>query len=330
MMKVLLIGGTRFLGRHVAESFNNNHHEVTLFHRGKTAKEGVTKNVHEIIGDRDLDLSILENGFWDIVVDTCGYFPKQVRKSAEALNKEGTFYIFVSSVSVYDDQSVRNITENSKTAQLTDHNITEIGENYGALKAACEHEVLDVFGDNALIVRPGLIVGPHDYTDRFTYWPARGARGGEILIPAMKDLTVRFIDVRDLANWIVRMAENKENGIYQAVGGVYDFNEVVQKCLRSEEPSTIVPVAESFLLKEEVGEWVELPLWIASEDYRGLDYANDSKAINKGLIFRPIEETIKDTADWSLSRNLKPEDWKAGLHPDKEKTLLKKWREKVK
>lgn len=330
MMKVLLIGGTRFLGKHVADSFNNNHHEVTLFHRGKTAKEGVTENVHEIIGDRNLDLSLLEKGSWDIIVDTCGYFPKQVRRSAEALNKEGSFYIFVSSVSVYEDQSVRNITEDSKTAELIDPNITEVGEHYGALKAACEQEVLDVFGDNALIVRPGLIVGPYDYTDRFTYWPARGVRGGEILIPEMKDPTVRFIDVRDLANWIVRMAENKENGIYQAVGGVYDFNEVVHKCLISQEHSTIVPVPETFLLKEHVGEWVELPLWISSEDYRGLDYADDSKAINKGLLFRQIEETIKDTADWSLGRNLKPDEWKAGLHPDKEKTLLKKWNEKVK
>ncbi|MBD7963842.1 NAD-dependent epimerase/dehydratase family protein [Fictibacillus norfolkensis] len=330
MMKVLLIGGTRFLGKHVADSFNKNHHEVTLFHRGKTAKEGVTENVHEIIGDRDLDMSLLENESWDIVVDTCGYFPKQVHKSAEALNKEGTFYIFVSSVSVYEDQSVRNITEEAKTANLIDPSITEIGEHYGALKAACEQEVLEVFGENALIVRPGLIVGPHDYTDRFTYWPDRGVRGGEILIPEMKDPTVRFIDVRDLSNWIVRMAENKENGIYQAVGGVYDFNEFVQKCMRSQEHSTIVPVSESFLLKENVGEWVELPLWISSEDYRGLDYADDSKAINKGLIFRPIEETIKDTADWSQSRNLNPDDWKAGLHPDKEKKLLKKWNESVK
>ncbi|WP_137790470.1 NAD-dependent epimerase/dehydratase family protein [Bacillus sp. E(2018)] len=329
-MKVLLIGGTRFLGKHVADSFNNNHHEVTLFHRGKTAKKGSIENVLEIVGDRDLDLSLLKNETWDIVVDTCGYFPKQVRKSAEALNKEGTFYIFVSSVSVYEDQSVRNITEDSKTAELADPSITEIGEHYGALKAACEREVLEVFGENALIVRPGLIVGPHDYTDRFTYWPDRGIRGGEMLIPEMKDSTVRFIDVRDLSNWIVRMAENKENGIYQAVGGVYDFHEVVQKCIRSQELSTIVPVSESFLLKENVGEWIELPLWISSEDYRGLDYADDSKAINKGLIFRPIEETIKDTADWSLSRNLKPDEWKAGLHPDKEKTLLKKWNESVK
>ncbi|MET3729690.1 2'-hydroxyisoflavone reductase [Fictibacillus halophilus] len=329
-MKVLLIGGTRFLGRHVADSFNINQHEVTLFHRGKTAKVGITDNVHEIIGDRDIDLSLIENGSWDIVVDTCGYFPKQVRKSAEALMRKGTFYIFVSSVSVYEDQSVRNITEDAKTAELTDPNTTEIGEQYGSLKAACEREILDVFGDNALIVRPGLIVGPYDYTDRFTYWPTRGVRGGEILIPEMKDPTVRFIDVRDLANWIVRMAENKENGIYQAVGGVYDFNEVVQKCLLSQVQTTIVPVTESFLLNENVGEWVELPLWISSEDYRGLDYADDTKAINKGLIFRPIEETIKDTADWSLSRNLNPDDWKAGLHPDKEKMLLKKWHERVK
>lgn len=329
-MKILIIGGTRFLGKHLAESFKRNNHEVTLFHRGKTAAEGTIENVHEIIGDRDQDLSLLKNNSWDVVVDTCGYFPKQVRKTAESLHQNVTSYIFVSSVSVYEDQSVRSLTEEANTAVLTDPDVTEIGEHYGALKAACEQEVLDVFTDRALIIRPGLIVGPNDYTDRFTYWPDRGVRGGEILIPSMQDQTVRFIDVRDLANWIVRMAENKEIGIYQAVGGIYNFNEFAEKCVAGQKDSKLVPVSEIYLLEENVGEWVEVPLWIASEEYRGLNYVDDTKAINKGLVFRPIEETIKDTADWSQARKLKPDEWKAGLHPDKEKALLQKWKEQVK
>jgi 2'-hydroxyisoflavone reductase len=330
MMNVLIIGGTRFLGRHLAESFLNNKHDVTLFHRGKTEAPGSFPGVKEIIGDRTKDTHLLEGENWDIVVDTCGYFPKQVRKTAETLNKKVSSYIFVSSVSVYEDQSARNITEEAKTAVLKDPDVTEIGENYGALKAACEKEVEAVFGEKTLIVRPGLIVGPHDYTDRFTYWPDRGSRGGDILIPDMMDPTIRFIDVRDLANWIVRLAENGENGVYQAVGGVYDFNEFILKCITDKNQSKTVPVSESFLTDEKVGEWVEIPLWIASEEYKGLDYADDAKAINKGLTFRSVEETIHDTAEWSLSRKLTPDQWKAGLHPDKEKTLLQKWKEKVK
>ncbi|KZE68741.1 hypothetical protein AWM68_00220 [Fictibacillus phosphorivorans] len=329
-MKVLIIGGTRFLGKHLAESFKSNSHEVTLFHRGKTAEKGSQKNVQEIIGDRAEDLSLLEKRSWDVVVDTCGYFPKQVRKSAEALHNNTKSYIFVSSVSVYEDQSARNLTEEAKTAELSDPDVTEIGENYGALKAACEQEVLQVFQEQALIIRPGLIVGPGDYTDRFTYWPDRGVRGGDILVPAMQDPAVRFIDVRDLANWIVRMAENEEGGTYQAVGGRYDFNEFVKKCIRNHKESKIISVSESFLLEEKVGEWIEMPLWIASSDFKGLNYADDTKAINKGLIFRPVEETIQDTAEWSQARKLRPDEWRAGLHPDKEKRLLQKWGEKVK
>jgi 2'-hydroxyisoflavone reductase len=328
-MKVLIIGGTRFLGRHLAESFLKNNHEVTLFHRGKTAAPGFFQGVQEIIGDREHDLSLLENKNWDAVLDTCGYFPRQVRKTAEALHHNVSSYIFVSSVSVYEDQSVRYLTEEAKTAVLKDPDTTEMGENYGALKAACEKEVLNVFGENALIIRPGLIVGPHDYTDRFTYWPHRGAQGGEILVPEMKDPTIRFIDARDLADWTVRMAENQENGVYQAVGGSYVFNDFVHKCIPNTTDANIVPVPESFLLEEKVGEWVEMPLWIASEEYRGLDYADDSKAINKGLVFRPIEETIQDTAAWSRSRGIDSDQWKAGLHPDKEAALLKKWKQKV-
>jgi 2'-hydroxyisoflavone reductase len=325
-MNVLIIGGTRFLGKHLADSLLRNNHNVTLFHRGKTAPPDDIMTCEEIIGDREQDLSLLENRSWDAVIDTCGFLPIHVRKMAETLKNNVSSYVFISSVSVYEDQSKLHINENDKVAQLKDPDIAEFKlEMYGELKAQCEKEVQSVFKDNALVIRPGLIVGPYDYTDRFTYWPDRGSRGGEILIPDMKDPTVRFIDGRDLADWIVRMIENKEHGLYQAVGGTYNFNELISKCITIEIDAAIVSVSESFLLEEGVGEWVEMPLWISSDDYRGLDYADDSKAINKGLVFRPIEETIQDTAAWSLKRELQPEQWKAGMHPDKEKALLQKW-----
>ncbi|WNB91373.1 NAD-dependent epimerase/dehydratase family protein [Bacillus sp. NEB1478] len=330
-MKVLIIGGTRFLGKHLTDSLLKNNHEVTLFHRGNTPPPEKISSCEIILGDREKDLSPLENRTWDAIIDTCGFLPIHVRKMAETLKQNAASYVYISSVSVYADQSKRNITEEDEVSELKDPNITEFKlEMYGELKAQCEKEVQNIFKDRALIVRPGLIVGPYDYTDRFTYWPDRGARGGDILVPDMKDPTVRFIDARDLSDWIVRMVENKENGVYQAVGGTYNFNDFIQKCLSKELDTKIVSVPESFLLEEGVGEWVEMPLWISSEDYRGLDYADDSKAVNKGLAFRSLEETIQDTASWSLSRRQQPEQWKAGLHPDKEKDLLRKWTAKTK
>jgi 2'-hydroxyisoflavone reductase len=331
MMKVLIIGGTRFLGKHLTDSLLKNKHEVTLFHRGRTPLSDDISSCEVIIGDREQNLNGLENRRWDVVIDTCGYLPIHVRKMAETLKMNVNSYVFISSISVYEDQSKRHTTEEHKVSELEDNDITEFKiELYGALKAQCEKEVQSVFKEKALIIRPGLIVGPHDYTDRFTYWPDRSARGGEILIPDLKDPTVRFIDARDLADWIVRMIENKENGVYQAAGGTYNFNEFISKCLNPQNHASIVPVSESFLIEEGVGEWDELPLWISSEEDRGLDYADDSKAINKGLVHRPVEETIQDTASWSINRGLQPEHWKAGLHPDREKELLKKWTAKTK
>jgi uncharacterized protein YbjT (DUF2867 family) len=216
-MKVLVIGGTRFLGRHLVEALLARHHEITLFNRGRTAP-GLFADVEEIHGDRELDLERLAGRRWDAVIDTCGYLPRVVRAACEALHGAVERYVFVSSISVYARFDAAQLDEDAPLAALDDPLVEDVAAHYGALKAACEREVQAAFGANALLVRPGLIVGPFDPTGRFTYWPQRLAAGGEILAPGQPGDPVQFIDVRDLAEWIVRALTRGPGGAYNATG----------------------------------------------------------------------------------------------------------------
>ena len=201
-MKLLVLGGTKFLGRHAVDAALADGHDVTIFTRGQTNPE-LFPEVEHLQGDRDGDLDALSGGTWDGVVDTSGYVPRIVRQSAELLRDRVGRYVFVSSISVYDDFS-EPLTEASPVAELEDPATEEIMENYGALKAACERVVEEIYGDRSARVRAGLIVGPYDPTDRFTYWPRRIALGGEVLGPGDPDAPVQFIDARDLAAWLVQ------------------------------------------------------------------------------------------------------------------------------
>ena len=205
-MKILIIGGTRFLGRHLVNSARARGHDVTLFNRGMT-NPNLFRNVDMIQGDREKDLDQL-SGQWDAVIDTCGYFPRIVRMSAEALKDKVDQYVFISSISVYADFKKININESYPVGKIEDETMEQItGESYGPLKALCEKAVQDVFGINSLIIRPGLIVGPHDPTDRFTYWPVRIARGGDVLVPDNPNALTQIIDVRDLSDFIIHLVE---------------------------------------------------------------------------------------------------------------------------
>ncbi|MFC0189749.1 NAD-dependent epimerase/dehydratase family protein [Fictibacillus aquaticus] len=327
-MKILMIGGSRFIGRHITEALLQKGHTVTLFNRGQFAPE-LFPQCEKIHGDRTKDLHLLRGKKYDAVIDTCGYLPKHVSMLAQTLKPQTPFYVFISSKSVYADQSQIGLTEESAVAQwehIHEDDQTN-GEHYGPMKAACERSVLDVYGSNAsLIIRPGLIVGPHDYSDRFTYWPHRIARGGKVLSPVSPSERAQIIDARDLALWIVKMTELRTAGIFQAGGATTTIGEIFRAC-RTESGSNaeFVWANAEFLKKNEVGEWVELPLWIASPQYKGLTGSEDTKAQAHGLTYRPISETIRDTLAWSDFRNLSPEDWKAGLHPQKEKQVLEKW-----
>src|SRR5215212_9342943 len=217
-MRNLIIGGTRFLGRHLVESALDHRHEVTLFNRGKTNPD-LFPHLETILGDREKDVDKLKNRIWDTVIDVAGYLPRVVRLSAEVLEANVSRYVFISSISVYENFKKIGIDESDPVGKLAEETVEEVtGETYGPLKALCEKAVQDLYRERALIIRPGLIVGPHDPTDRFTYWPVRMARGGEVLAPDRRDQPVQIIDVRDLAAFIVDLVERKITGVFNATG----------------------------------------------------------------------------------------------------------------
>lgn len=330
-MKLLILGGTHFLGRHVAETALGRGHEVTLFHRGQTNNLLFPEAEH-IYGDRDGGLDKLRQRTWDAVIDTCGYVPRIVRQSAELLQEKVGKYLFISSISAYKHFRVVGLDEHHATAELEDENTEQVtGETYGALKAACEREVMRLYPEQSVIIRPGLIVGPHDPTDRFTYWPHRISQGGHVLVPGTGDQQIQYIDARDLAEWIVTLADSDKKGVYNATGPEYKLTigDLVETCRQVCNPEAEFEwVDEAFLLERGVGPFVELPLWLPASDpeHAGFLRVSNDKALEDGLAFRPLAETIADTIHWDRTRNTS--EMKAGMNHDKETELLKAWEER--
>jgi 2'-hydroxyisoflavone reductase len=301
-MKLLVLGGTKFLGRHAVDAALSAGHEVTIFTRGETNPE-LFPEVEHLQGDRDGDLASLEGRTWDGVVDTSGYVPRIVRQSAELLRDAVERYVFVSSISVYADFS-NPIDEGTAVAQLEDPATEEVMEHYGALKAACETVVEEVFGDRGASVRAGLIVGPHDPTDRFTYWPRRIAAGGEVLGPGDPGAPVQFVDARDLAAWLVKLALEGPGGVFNATGPAepLTFAELLERArVAIGSDAQVRWIDEQTLLDAGVEAWSELPLWLPGDDYAGMARADARRARTAGLTFRPLEETVVDTLAWDRS-----------------------------
>ena len=344
-MKLLILGGTRFVGRHLVTAALARGHKITLFNRGKHAAAALT-SVETIHGDRNSDLAKLQGRRWDAVVDTCGYLPRTVRASVEILSHSVDRYVFISSLSVYADVSVVGIDETAPLAALTSEQLDQAneidssgqtsaltyGKMYGGLKALCEQVAEEVSPNRVLIIRPGLIVGPYDYTDRFTYWVVRVSRGGEVLTPGRPDRYLQFIDVRDLAEWTVRMIERKETGVYNANTLPYSWTmeTVLEECkMVSASDASFTWVSDNFLMEEKIVPWSEMPLWMPEEGaphLKGFMFINCNKAVGSGLSFRPLNDTIKDTLTWCETVRLSDE-LKAGIDPDKEQHLLRKWHE---
>ena len=325
-MKILVIGGTRFLGRHLVDIALSRGHEMTLFHRGNTNK-GLFDKAEELLGDRDGDLSQLDNRTWDTAIDTCGYFPRIVTKSAEKLKNSVGQYVFVSSVSVYRDVDTIGLDESAAVRTIEDETVEEItGETYGALKALCEKAVQERFPQRTLIVRPGLIVGPHDPSDRFTYWVRRVAQGGELLAPEPKDLRTQLIDARDLSAWILDRVEEKHAGVYHATGPKDDLTmqALLYELNRTfDQKADPVWLTEKFLLDNDVAPWTELPMWLVQE--KGMMAVNVSNVFASGLVCRPIAETARDVLAWDTTRPTDIEYF-AGMKPEREAELLKAWK----
>jgi 2'-hydroxyisoflavone reductase len=317
-VRLLLLGGPRFLGRALADAALDHGHELTFFNRGRTNTD-LYPDVERLVGDRGADLGALTGRRWDAVVDTSGYLPDVVRASAEKLADSG-LYCFVSSISVYADSSVP-VDEDSEVAPLGDLPRDEVTEeSYGPLKALCEDAVRDVFGDGALVIRPGLIVGPYDPTGRFTYWPHRIARGGEVLAPGPLERHTELIDVRDLGAWLVELCERGVGGILNATHPGVGWGELLESCrLVTGGDATFTWVTDEFLLENGVGEWMELPLWVASPEAAGLNGVVVDRALAAGLAFRPLADTIRGTLDEAEPTEA------AGLRPEREADLLTKW-----
>ncbi|HET9905352.1 MAG TPA: NAD-dependent epimerase/dehydratase family protein [Anaerolineales bacterium] len=324
-MKILIIGGTRFLGRHLVDSALARGHEVTLFNRGKSNPD-LFLNIETILGDREHDLEKLSGREWDAVIDTCGYFPRIVRLSAKSLERSVGRYVFISSISVYAGYSKIGIDENDPVGKIEDESFEEItGESYGPLKALCEKAVQEIYNERALIIRPGLIVGPNDPTDRFTYWPVRVARGGDVLAPEKPEVPIQIIDVRDLSEFILKLIEDNASGVYNATGLDYQLTlgrmlEVSKQVSKSDARFNWASV--EILNQHKVEAWSDMPVWVPdTEEDAGFSRVDISKAMDDGLTFRPLEETIRDTLDWA---NTRPPDhqWRAGLTAEREAEVL--------
>ncbi|MEX0784056.1 MAG: NAD-dependent epimerase/dehydratase family protein [Dehalococcoidia bacterium] len=328
-MRILVLGGTVFLGRHTVELALERGHDVTMFNRGQS-NPGLFPGAEEVHGDRERDLGRLAGKSWDAVIDTSGYVPRVVGASARALVESVPHYTFISSISAYASMPTPGLTEDAPLGKLSEPGSEDIGKDYGPLKVLCEREVQAAYRAGALIIRPGLIVGPHDPTDRFTYWPVRVAEGGEVLAPGDPARQVQVIDARDLAGWNLDLVERGVTGVFNATGpdAPLTMGAMLDGCrAATESDATFSWAAEDFLLERKVTPWSELPIWLpqSNEGTRGMLAVDVSRALAAGLTFRPIEDTARDTLAWHTTRG-ESHEWRAGMRRDRERELLSEWR----
>jgi len=323
-VRILIIGGTRFVGRHLVDAALARRHEVTLFNRGRS-NPGLFPQVERITGDREKDLGKLEGRIWDVAIDVVGYVPRLVRLSAESLEGSVSRYVFISSISAYADFKKTGIDESYPLAKMPDKPTDENDpETYGSRKAACEQIVRDIYGERALIVRPGLVVGPHDPSDRFAYWPVRVARGGAVLAPDKPEATTQIIDGRDLAEFVIKLTEDNASGIYNATGPDYPLTlgKILETSKQvSNSDANFRWASPEFLAQNNVQGWSDLPAWVPDDEEIGFSHLDVSKGIQAGLKFRPLEETIRDTLEWAQTRPADHEP-RAGLKAEREQELL--------
>ena len=338
-MKLLILGGTVFLGRHIVEAALARSHEVTLFNRGLNNPD-LFPEAERLRGDRDGDLSALEGRRWDAVIDTCGYIPRHVRASAQLLAGAADHYTFTSTIGVYADFGRRGIDETAPVATVADENLEDLtAESYGPLKALCEKSVEECMPGRTLVIRAGLLVGPNDPLDRFTYWVRRVAVGGDVLAPGRPERQVQIVDARDLSEWIVRMVEARQTGVYNGSGPDYllTMGRMLDESIAvSGSDARLVWVDDRLLIDHKAGAWQEVPLWLPENEPRfaGLMSIDCGKAIAAGLSFRPLAETIRDTLEWDRSRVEPPAPYKlfgielapAGLSREREVALFQAWK----
>jgi 2'-hydroxyisoflavone reductase len=339
-LRILILGGTGFIGPYQVRYALSRGHKVTTFNRGKTHPGELPKEVEQLVGDRNGQLDALKNRQWNVVIDNPTSAPVWVRDAAQVLKGNVERYVFISTISVYADTSKPGTDETARLARyngpdaMKESRETIIASKfalYGPLKALSEAEAEKWFPGKTLIIRPGLIVGPGDETDRFTYWPVRLDRGGEVLAPGDPSDPVQFIDARDLAEWTIRMVENGETGIFNATGppsklGIGEMLDGIKTANHSK--STFTWVNADFLEAQKVAPWSDMPVWLPPRgEEAGGNQVSNERARAKGLTFRPLAETARDTLAWFKSL---PQDrqshLKAGLSPEREAEVLAAWK----
>lgn len=341
-LKILILGGTSFLGPHQIAYALDRGHEVSTFTRGKTIPKVNQKyfsQVEQLIGDREDNLEALKNRKWDVVIDNSGRKTKWTRETANLLKDHVELYLYTSSISVYYPYFGDDFTEDREVVMEipTDAEDNEIPTyEYGVMKANSELAAIETFGkERSIIVRPALIVGPGDRTDRFSYWLARLEKGGDVMIPGSHNEVVQYIDVRDLAEWMIRLLENKSDGIYNGSGPGFAMttNAFVHGVHASfNSPVQFTQVDDLDFLKE--NDVIGIQPWVIQlPKYRGMSMSNNSKSIASDLKFRPLSQTVSDTFDWWYSDAVTHERRKNILEGEnsfihKEKILLKKWQER--
>ena len=336
-LRILILGGTGFTGPHQVRYAVSRGHKVTVFNRGKTNPDSVPAGVERLQGDRATgNLDALKNREWDAVIDVPSTLPRWVREAAGLLKDSAGQYVFVSSISVYKDNSKPGMDETSPVHELADPNVEQVtGETYGGLKAHAEKEALKAFGPRTTIVRPGLIVGEGDNSDRFTYWPVRIARGGEVLAPGNPTDPVQFIDARDLAEWLIRMVEQKAYGTYNATGPAHRLTMAemlygIKSVTTAGAQFTWVPA--SFLEAQKVQPWSDMPVWIPpTGEMTGFAEVSIARALAQGLTFRSLADTAAATLAFHESRDAERKaKFRSGLKPEREAEVLAAWHKEQK
>jgi 2'-hydroxyisoflavone reductase len=331
-LSILILGGTRFIGVPMTELALKRGHKVTFFNRGRTNAD-LFPDIERITGDRDGQIDGLKGRKWDAVIDNSGYFPRAVKLTAGLLAPSVSQYLFVSSISVYPDFKAPR-DEASAVGKLKDETVEKVdNETYGPLKALCEQAAEAAMPGRVTVIRPGLIVGPHDSTDRFTYWPARAARGGDMLAPGKPADGIQIIDGRDLAAFVIDALEKKTTGTFNLVSppGLFTIGDIVNESIRAANelakpnpaPKAVWAPA-SFLEAQKIEGWSDMPVWLdAKGDETAFARTSAARAMKAGLKITPIRKTCRDTLAWHLERPAAERDkLKAGLAPEREKEVL--------
>ena len=334
-LRILILGGTGFTGPHQVRYAVARGHTVTVFNRGRRQVE-LPASVEHLQGDRNNDLKALEGREWDVVIDNPTTLPNWVRTAGSLLKDAADQYIFISTISVFADNSQVGMDETTPVLKYEGEQdpytlpIEQAGRFYGELKALSEREAAYWFPGRATIIRPGLIVGPGDETDRFTYWPVRIDRGGEVLAPGTQKDPTQVIDARDLAEWTIRMAENGEVGIFNATGPdrprpMAEMLEGIRSAIGS--TATFTWVDQDFLQQQNVRGWSDMPVWVPlTPETTAFMQVSVSRAVAKGLTYRPLEVTARETLAWHRTRPAeRQETLRTGIKPDREKEVLAAW-----